>query len=141
MLRSTLTRTFLLLCILLVESTSAIVASSLVWAESDRVGYGPASPDLSSSPMRLRIDTTETLSSLIGSAFDLQHFWMRADLRVRPEWRNGVCFGGGPPIAGACNSLDQFGSGTRAHGDGNASDFFIQQWARIGLGYDPLPIP
>ena len=139
MLRSTLTRTFLLLCILLIESTRAIVASSPVWAESERTEYGPASSGLSSSPVRLWMDRTETVSSLIGSAFDLQHFWMRADLRVRPEWRNGVCFGGGPPIAGACNSLDQFGSGTRAHSGGNASDFFIQQWARIGLGYDPSP--
>jgi hypothetical protein len=73
------------------------------------------------------------------SLFALQHFWMRADLRVRPEWRNGVCFGGGPPIAGTCNSLNTTGSGTSAFSGSKANDFFIQQWARVGLGYDPSP--
>ena len=29
----------------------------------------------------------------IGKNFDLKNFWLRADLRVRPEMRNGVCFG------------------------------------------------
>ena len=29
----------------------------------------------------------------IGKNFDLKNFWMRADLRVRPEMRNNVCFG------------------------------------------------
>ena len=27
----------------------------------------------------------------IGKNFDLKNFWMRADLRVRPVMRNGVC--------------------------------------------------
>ena len=89
--------------------------------------------------MRLRFEPDDAVSSPLGSPFDLQHFWMRADLRVRPEWRSGVCFGGGPPIAGACNSLDRFGSGTGADSGRNAGDFYIQQWARIGLGYDPSP--
>src|SRR5690348_12449985 len=41
----------------------------------------------------------------IGKNFDLKNFWMRADLRVRPEWRNGVCFGGSTQTGfGACNS-------------------------------------
>ena len=31
----------------------------------------------------------------IGKNFDIKNFWIRADLRVRPEMRNGVCFGGG----------------------------------------------
>ena len=139
MLRSTLTRTVLLVCVLLLESTGATLVLSPVWAESERAGYGPASPGLSSSPVRLRFEPDGAVSSPFGSSFDLQHVWMRADLRVRPEWRHGVCFGGGPPIAGACNSLDQFGSGTGAHSGHPAGDFFIQQWARIGLGYDPSP--
>ena len=139
MLRSTLTRTVLLVCVILLESTGATLVLSPVWAESERAGYGPASPGLSSSPVRLRFEPDDAVWSPLGSAFDLQHVWMRTDLRVRPEWRNDVCFGGGPPIAGACNSLDQFGSGTGAHSGRHAGDFFIQQWARIGLGYDPSP--
>lgn len=78
-------------------------------------------------------------SALLWSAFDIRHVWLRADLRVRPEWRQGVCFGGGAPIAGACNSLNFSGSGTRAYNGRPADDFFIQQWARVGLGYDPTP--
>jgi hypothetical protein len=139
MLRSTLTRTVLLVCVILLESTGATLVLPPVWAESERAGYGPASPGLSSSPVRPRFEPDDAVSSPLGSSFDLQHVWMRADLRVRPEWRNGVCFGGGPPIAGACNSLDQFGSGTGAHSGRHAGDFSIQQWARIGLGYDPSP--
>ncbi len=64
---------------------------------------------------------------------------MRADFRVRLEWRNGVRFGGGTPINGACNSLNAAGSGTSAHAGIKASDFYIQQWARLGVGYDPSP--
>ncbi|MGD9727699.1 MAG: alginate export family protein, partial [Nitrospiraceae bacterium] len=71
--------------------------------------------------------------------FDLRKFWMRADLRVRPEWRNGVCFGGGAPRNGACNSLAPDGSGTGAFPGRSASDFFVQQWARLGIGYDLSP--
>ena len=29
----------------------------------------------------------------IGKNFDLKNFWIRADLRVRPDMRNSVCFG------------------------------------------------
>jgi hypothetical protein len=29
----------------------------------------------------------------IGKNFDINKFWLRADLRVRPEMRNGTCFG------------------------------------------------
>ncbi len=81
----------------------------------------------------------ETIQAPSPSLFDLRQFWMRADLRVRPEWRNGVCFGGGPPVNGVCNGLDEAGSGTPARPGPSGSDFFIQQWARVGLGYDPTP--
>src|SRR5689334_23624878 len=50
----------------------------------------------------------------IGKNFDLKNFWMRADLRVRPEWRNNVCFGGGIGNAGACNSAGGAGNRTGA---------------------------
>src|SRR6185295_3283895 len=49
----------------------------------------------------------ENYDPVIGRNFDLKNFWMRADLRVRPEFRNGVCFGGGAPVGGACNAFGQ----------------------------------
>lgn len=72
----------------------------------------------------------------IGRNFDVENFWIRADLRVRPEWRRGVCFGGGAPIAGACNRLGSDGNGTSANPGQAANESFVQQWARLGLGYD-----
>jgi hypothetical protein len=71
--------------------------------------------------------------------FDLRSLWMRADLRVRPEWRHSVCFGGGPPINGTCNTLGTDGSGTAAFSGKSANDFYVQQWARLGIGYDVSP--
>ncbi|NOT96150.1 MAG: hypothetical protein HOP00_07560, partial [Nitrospira sp.] len=68
----------------------------------------------------------------IGKNFDLKNFWIRADLRVRPEMRNGVCFGGG---AGAtCNSAP----GAKAAA-GKQNDFYAQQMTRLGIGYDLSP--
>jgi alginate export protein len=86
----------------------------------------------------------ESYDPVIGRNFDLKNFWMRADLRVRPEFRNNVCFGGGPPAAGACTTL----AGARANAPVNtnqggqtksANDFYVQQWVRLGLGYDLSP--
>jgi alginate export protein len=93
----------------------------------------------------------------IGKNFDLKNFWMRADVRVRPEMRNNVCFGrgmaGGAIAAGtptpatgavaagtgngACNTF-QNGNAQQAP-PGKANDFFVQQWVRLGLGYDLSP--
>ena len=129
---------FLLLCLVLIETSRVMLAPHPLQAEAGHVGYGPPSP----VHFFARVGRTETdqVAALPGwSAFDIRNFWMRADLRVRPEWRNGVCFGGGPPINGACNSLNAAGSSTSAHDGGKASDFYIQQWARLGLGYDPSP--
>ncbi|TKB33912.1 MAG: hypothetical protein E8D51_05150 [Nitrospira sp.] len=71
----------------------------------------------------------------IGKNFDLKNFWIRADLRVRPEMRNGVCFGGGSPTGGACNSPT-----TKATATGkSANDFYVQQMTRLGIGYDVSP--
>src|SRR6185436_20534512 len=89
----------------------------------------------------------------IGKNFDLKNFWMRADLRVRPEMRNQTCFGsamaggpGTPPAAGsvnpgsgngACNAVNNT---TNPNGvAGKANDFFVQQWVRLGIGYDLSP--
>ena len=76
----------------------------------------------------------------IGKNFDIKNFWLRADVRVRPEMRNNVCFGntinGGVANgvgAGSCNSAT--GTGTQ----GKANDFFVQQMVRLGIGYDLSP--
>ena len=78
---------------------------------------------------------------------------MRADVRVRPEMRNNVCFGramaggaGTVPAGGginpgsgngACNGPN---STTNPNGAvGKANDAFVQQWVRLGLGYDLSP--
>jgi hypothetical protein len=75
----------------------------------------------------------------IGKNFDINKFWMRADLRVRYEMRNNICFGSA--MAGntfaACNSPNGTTSanGTR----GKANDSFALQKARLGFGYDLSP--
>lgn len=85
----------------------------------------------------------ENYDPVIGRNFDLKNLWLRADLRVRPEWRNGVCFGGGAPTGGACNAFSNATNGARGAGRANqgpnASDFFVQQWVRLGIGYDLSP--
>jgi hypothetical protein len=81
----------------------------------------------------------ETYDPVIGRNFDLKNFWMRADLRVRPEFRNGVCFGGGAPVGGACNSVNAAGSGQLANAGRGANDQYVQQWVRLGIGYDLSP--
>ena len=74
----------------------------------------------------------------IGKNFDIKNFWVRADLRVRPEIRNGVCFGGG--AGAACNA---FGAGTanatNANGGKSNNDSYVQQMTRLGIGYDLSP--
>ncbi len=73
----------------------------------------------------------------IGKNFDLAKFWMRADLRVRPVMRNGVCFGSNIVGNGACNGPN---SGTTPNGTpGKANDFYAQQLTRLGIGYDLSP--
>ncbi len=116
-----------------------MLPSTLVQAEAGRADYGPAAPTLFSPTDSLPVEWDDAVRLPAWMHFDLRNFWMRADLRVRPEWRNGVCFGGGPPVNAACNSLSASGSGTTANGGPGASDFYIQQWARLGLGYDPSP--
>jgi hypothetical protein len=78
----------------------------------------------------------------IGKNFDIKNFWLRADLRVRPEWRNAVCFGGGNPASGACNPAASVNAapGTRTANAGKAAaDQFVQQMTRLGIGYDLSP--
>ncbi len=125
------------MCAALIETAWVMLSPSRLQAEAGHADYGPASPTWFSPPDSSPVERDDAVALPPWSGFDLRHFWMRADLRVRPEWRNGVCFGGGPPIAGACNSLNASGSGTTANNGPGASDFYIQQWARLGLGYDP----
>jgi len=73
----------------------------------------------------------------IGKNFDIKNFWIRADLRVRPEMRNGVCFGGGSPAGGACNAGP--GGAHTPNAGKSANDFFVQQMVRLGIGYDLSP--
>src|SRR5207249_2474324 len=83
----------------------------------------------------------ENYDPVIGRNFDLKNFWMRADLRVRPEFRNNTCFGAGAPVAGACTTLGGAQGNTPAPATAGkaANDFFVQQWVRLGIGYDLSP--
>ena len=68
----------------------------------------------------------------IGKNFDINKFWMRADLRVRYEARNGICFGSAMAgnTFGACNS---FNGQTSANGTpGKANDSYAMQKTRWG---------
>ena len=67
----------------------------------------------------------------IGKNFDIKNFWMRADLRVRPEMRNNACFGNtfSSTSVGSCNNS---AANTGTKGTGN-NDFFVQQMVRWGL--------
>ena len=72
----------------------------------------------------------------IGKNFDIKNFWLRADLRVRPEMRNQGCFGSVSVGGGACNA---FGGNSANGTKGKSNDFFVQQWVRLGIGYDLSP--
>ncbi|MBP0121908.1 MAG: alginate export family protein [Nitrospira sp.] len=74
----------------------------------------------------------------IGKNFDLKNFWLRADLRVRPEMRNNTCFGSTMNAAtGNCNARN---TTTTANGvKGQQNDQFTQQMTRLGIGYDVSP--
>ncbi len=73
----------------------------------------------------------------IGKNFDLKNFWLRADLRVRPEMRNNTCFGSTMAGAGNCNARN---STTTSNGTkGQQNDQFTQQMTRLGIGYDVSP--
>jgi Alginate export len=77
----------------------------------------------------------ELFDPKIGKNFDIRNFWIRADLRVRPEFRNNVCFGGGIGGAGQCNTFGIAGNNL----PGKANDQYVQQMTRLGIGYDLSP--
>ena len=74
----------------------------------------------------------------IGKNFDIKKFWIRADLRVRPEIRNQTCFGSAmDSTTGNCN---RFTGQTAANGvPGKANESFVLQKTRLGIGYDISP--
>ncbi len=82
----------------------------------------------------------ELYDPVIGRNFDIKNLWLRADLRVRPEMRNNTCFGGQILAGGACNSFGGANGRGVAPSSGNkGNDFFVQQWVRLGIGYDLSP--
>lgn len=111
--------------------------------EGERITNLPAIPR--NMPQK---EAYELYDPVIGRNFDIKNFWLRADLRVRPEWRNGVCFGGAPQTGfGGCNAaVGNSGGGVRptpgSAGAGTgigANNSFVQQWVRLGIGYDLSP--
>lgn len=81
----------------------------------------------------------EAYDPAIGRNFDIKNFWMRADLRVRPEFRKNVCFGGNI-AAGACNAASATSNNIAVTATTRpANDFYVQQWVRLGIGYDLSP--
>jgi len=80
----------------------------------------------------------ENYDPKIGKNFDVKNFWMRADLRVRPEYRKNTCFGSANGAAGACNAAGS-ATGSSAIAGKPANDFYVQQWVRLGIGYDLSP--
>lgn len=113
--------------------------SSTLLAQERPADLDPAQPSYGFSSTEWFQEKYELYEPRPRTFFDLRNFWMRADLRVRPEWRHSVCFGGAPPINGACNTLGSDGSGTSAFPGKSANDFYVQQWARLGIGYDLSP--
>ena len=77
----------------------------------------------------------EPFDPKIGRNFDIRNLWIRADIRVRPEFRNNVCFGGGIGLAGQCNAPGLVPNNIQ----GQANDQYIQQMTRLGIGYDLSP--
>ena len=128
--------------------TGAPAQAAFELPEGEKITNLPAIPR--AMPQK---EAYELYDPKIGKNFDLKNFWMRADLRVRPEMRNQTCFGsamaGGPGVVpaggginpgsgnGACNAVNNT---TNPNGvAGKANDFFVQQWVRLGLGYDLSP--
>src|SRR5215831_8301999 len=109
--------------------------------EGERITNLPAIPR--SMPQK---EAYEIYDPVIGRNFDIKNFWLRADLRVRPEWRNGVCFGGSAQTPfGSCNTAVGSSVGRPAPGSAGAgtgpgqNNSFVQQWVRLGIGYDLSP--
>jgi len=121
-------------------AVAAVVAGFQLFSSPVFAGYelppGERITNLPAIPRNMpQKEAYENYDPVIGRNFDLKNFWMRGDMRVRPEWRNGVCFGGSSVTAsGGCNT----GVGAKGSGPGQ-NNSFVQQWARLGIGYDLSP--
>jgi len=114
--------------------TAAPAQAAFELPEGEKITNVPAIPR--AIPQK---EAYELYDPKIGKNFDLKNFWIRADVRVRPEFRNGSCFGSTfGSVAGACNTLAQANSATKG-APGRANDSFVQQWVRLGIGYDLSP--
>ncbi len=128
---------------LMTLAAGLLVAGLQCWAVPAQAGYelppGERITNLPHIPRAMpQKEAYETYDPAIGRNFDIKNFWMRADLRVRPEFRNNVCFGRAS-LGSNCNSTTGVttpGGGTTA---GKSSDFYVQQWVRLGIGYDLSP--
>ena len=105
----------------------------------------PAGERITHAPVVARAipdkEAYELYDPKIGKNFDINKFWMRADLRVRYEVRNGTCFGSAmattaaaPLGNGVCNTPN---SGTTPNGTASkTNETYALQKARLGFGYD-----
>jgi hypothetical protein len=110
--------------------TAAPVQAAFELPEGEKITNLPAIPR--AIPQK---EAYELYDPKIGKNFDLKNFWMRADVRVRPEMRNAACFGSVfASTAGNCNTLAA-PNGVK----GKNNDSFVQQWVRLGIGYDLSP--
>src|SRR5262249_29377739 len=125
--------------------TAAPAQAAFELPEGEKITNLPAIPR--AIPQK---EAYELYDPKIGKNFDLKNFWLRADLRVRPEWRQNVCFGSamtGNPGNGACNAANATRNPNGINNNTNpaligspqANDFFVQQWVRLGIGYDLSP--
>ena len=126
-------------------AAAAVVAGFQLFSSPVFAGYelppGERITNLPAIPRNMpQKEAYENYDPVIGRNFDLKNFWIRGDMRVRPEWRNGVCFGGSPQTGfGGCNaSVNPTQAASKGAGIG-ANNSFIQQWARLGIGYDLSP--
>ncbi|MBI3356585.1 MAG: alginate export family protein [Nitrospirae bacterium] len=111
--------------------SAPVVQAAFELPEGERITNVPAIPR--AIPQK---EAYELYDPKIGKNFDISKFWIRADLRVRPEYRNMTCFGVG--IAGGnCNTINGTGGTTAVAG--KANDQFIMQMTRLGIGYDLSP--
>src|SRR5262249_7669077 len=121
--------------------TAAPAQAAFELPEGEKITNLPAIPR--AIPQK---EAYERYDPKIGKNFDLKNFWLRADLRVRPEWRQNVCFGSamtGNPGNGACNAANATRNPNGINNNTNpaligspqANDFFVQQWVRLGIGY------
>src|SRR5262245_13960160 len=94
--------------------TAAPAQAAFELPEGEKITNLPAIPR--AIPQK---EAYELYDPKIGKNFDLKNFWIRADLRVRPEWRQNVCFGSA--MAPGQASASGVATGQIAPGNGNGA--------------------